>query len=71
VHWLLVKGKEALERLHDNVFPNTDVLEMLKELVEVFAAEEDPLVGYTIDHTQIGAKTIGIPSMPHEIDADF
>ena len=71
VQGLLAKVKGALERLHENVFPKAVLPQILGELVEVFCADEDPLLGYSRDQTRVGAEVTLLLAMGHGIEGDF
>ena len=39
--------------------------------MEVFCADEDPLVSYSHDQTRVGAQAMLILAMGHDIEGDF
>jgi hypothetical protein len=51
---LLAKLKGALGRFHANMRPKVDVPEALEKLVDLFCAEENPLVDFSHLHTETG-----------------
>ena len=71
VQGLMAKAKAALERLHENVCPKVEPPQALGELVEVFCADPDPLVGYSRAQTRTGAEATLMMAMAHGIDGDF
>lgn len=71
VQGLLAKVKEVLERFHESVLPKAGVPQTLGELVEVFCADEDPLVGYSRAQTRTGAEAMLTLAMGHGIEGDF
>ncbi|KAM0871368.1 hypothetical protein ACQ4PT_039438 [Festuca glaucescens] len=71
VQELLARLKGALKIFHENMLPEVVVPQALEKLVELFCAEEDPLVDFSCMQAETGARVALAVVMAHGIDGDF
>ena len=65
---LFLRIKVALERWHSNVLPEVELPKTFGELLEEFAASDDPLMGYRATKLKEGAESALLMVLAHGVE---
>ena len=65
---LFLRAKVALERWHSNIFPESEAPRSFGELLNVFAAPIDPLMGYRATKLKEGAESALLMVLAHGVE---
>ena len=65
---LFLRAKVALERWYSNVFPKSEAPKSFGELLDIFAAPVDPLMGYRATKLKEGAESALLMVLAHGVE---
>ena len=65
---LFLRARVALERWYSNVFPESEAPKSFGELLNIFAAPADPLMGYRATKLKEGAESALLMVLAHEVE---